>query len=85
MLGTQLPASALASSEAKMAGIGMLASIPAAGGASGGAGMTPWTGSAVMVLHGPGFYLFEWQPPGPAVRGSRVHSNVCDKCIYRAQ
>ena len=46
MLGARLPASALALSEAKMAGIGM----------------TPWTGSAVMVLQSPGFYLFEWWP-----------------------
>ena len=35
MLGAQLPASALASSEARMAGIGMLTSIPAVGGGSG--------------------------------------------------
>ena len=59
MLGAQLPASALASSEAKAAGIGMLACNPAAGGASGGgAVMTSWTGSAVMVLQGPGLYRF---------------------------
>ena len=32
MLGAQVPASALASSEAKAAGIGMLACNPAAGG-----------------------------------------------------
>ena len=72
MLDAQLPASALASSEARVAGIGLLASNPASRSPSGaGAGMTSSNGSAVMVLQGPGLYLFEWRPPGPAVGGSR--------------
>ena len=53
MLGAQLPASALASSEAKVAGIGLLASNPAAGGPSGGgAGMTSSNGSVIEHLGG---------------------------------
>ena len=31
--------------------------------------MTPWTGSAVMVLQSPGFYLFEWRPLDPLFGG----------------
>ena len=59
MLGAQLPASAPLSSEAWMAGSRVAGQQPGCGGASGGAGMTSWTGSAVMVLQGPDLQQLE--------------------------